>query len=62
MSTAIHYPEPIHVQPPLQELGYRAGQFPVAERLARESLSLPLDPYLTEAEVDRVIAAIRAFF
>jgi dTDP-4-amino-4,6-dideoxygalactose transaminase/acetyltransferase-like isoleucine patch superfamily enzyme len=62
MSTAIHYPEPVHVQPPLQELGYRAGQFPVAERLARESLSLPLDPYLTEAEVDRVIAAIRAFF
>ena len=62
VSTAIHYPEPIHMQPPLQELGYGPGQFPVAERLARESLSLPLDPYLTEGEVDRVIAAVRAFF
>lgn len=62
VSTAIHYPEPIHLQPPLRDLGYGPGQFSVTERLARESLSLPMDPFLTEAEVERVIAAVRAFF
>lgn len=62
VSTAVHYPQPIHLQPPLRDLGYSAGQFPVAERLARESLSLPIDPYLTEQEVGRVITAIGEFF
>lgn len=58
----IHYPTPIHLQPAYAGQGWRKGQFPVAERLAGEILSLPIFPQMTEADVDRVAAAVRAFF
>ncbi|HVO54463.1 MAG TPA: DegT/DnrJ/EryC1/StrS family aminotransferase [Solirubrobacterales bacterium] len=54
----------IHLFPHLRELGYREGQFPVAEAAAAESLALPFFPALEEAEVDRVceelVAALRS--
>jgi dTDP-3-amino-3,4,6-trideoxy-alpha-D-glucose transaminase len=58
----IHYPTPIHLQPAYRESGYAAGAFPVAERLANETLSLPLDPYHRDAEIDAVIHSVRRFF
>ena len=42
------------------ELGYRWGDFPEAERASREVLSLPMHPYLTEREQERLVAAVRA--
>lgn len=57
--TAIHYPLPIHQQPAFAHLGYRLGQFPVSERLARRIFSLPMHPYLTPADQDRIVAALR---
>ncbi len=50
----------IHLFPHLRELGYRQGQFPVAEAAAAESLALPFFPALSEAEVDRVCAELTA--
>ncbi len=50
----------IHLFPHLRELGYREGQFPVAEAAAAESLALPFFPALGEAEVDRVCEALAA--
>ncbi|MGE5407567.1 MAG: DegT/DnrJ/EryC1/StrS family aminotransferase [Syntrophothermus sp.] len=50
----------IHMFPHLRELGYREGQFPVAEAAARESLALPFFPALTEGEVDRVCEELAA--
>jgi perosamine synthetase len=50
----------IHLFPHLRELGYREGQFPVAEAAAARSLALPFHPALTEAEVDRVVAELAA--
>ena len=50
----IHYPLPVHLQPAYGHLGHRPGDFPVAERCAREFLSLPLHPSLADADVDRV--------
>src|SRR6187551_1346682 len=44
----------IHLFPHLRELGYREGQFPVAEAAAAHSLALPFFPSLSEAQVDRV--------
>ncbi len=50
ISTGIHYPIPLHLQPSLKFLGYRKGDFPVVERTAKEILSLPIYPELsTEA-------------
>lgn len=59
ISAGIHYPIPCHLQPGFQELGYEAGQFPHAEALSREILSLPMYPGLTNAQVDRVVDTIK---
>ena len=50
----------IHLFPHLRELGYRAGQFPVAEAASARSLALPFFPAMTEAQVDRVGRALDA--
>jgi len=54
-----HYPKCLHEQPVFAGLGYRWGDFPEAERASREVLSLPMHPYLTEREQERVIVALQ---
>jgi dTDP-4-amino-4,6-dideoxygalactose transaminase len=61
VGTAIHYPIPIHLQPAYQELGYRAGDFPVTERAADRILSLPMYPELPVDAIEEVAAEVRAF-
>jgi dTDP-4-amino-4,6-dideoxygalactose transaminase len=58
----VHYPTPLHLQPAFASLGHRAGDFPVAERLCCEVLSLPLNPWLTDDDVREVAHAVAAFF
>ena len=58
--TAVYYPKCLHEQPVFAPLGYRWGDFPVAERASREVISLPMHPFLNEAEQDNVVAAVRA--
>src|SRR5262249_53304254 len=53
IGAGIHYPTPLHLHGALRHLGYREGDFPVAERLAGEILSLPLYPHLTAGEQER---------
>lgn len=60
IGTLIHYPVPPHLQPAYAELGLGAGAFPIAEGIHREVLSLPLWPGMSEAQIERVIAAVRA--
>ncbi len=59
IQTMIHYPAPPHLQKAFVHLGFRQGQFPIAERLARHSLSLPLFPGMTAEQVERVCEAIK---
>jgi dTDP-4-amino-4,6-dideoxygalactose transaminase len=59
VQTAIHYPVPVHLQPAYADLGYSQGRFPHAEQAAREVLSLPMYPDLTNEQVERVSAAVR---
>ena len=58
IQTGIHYPTPCHLQPAFQSLGHRAGDFPHAEALSQEILSLPMYPGLTTEQIDRVVGAI----
>jgi len=58
IQTGIHYPIPIHLQPAHADLGYHAGDFPVAEQVAREVLSLPIFPEMTRDQVQTVAAAV----
>ena len=59
---ALHYPLPLHLQKAYAHLGHKAGDFPVAEKAARECLSLPIYPELTDEQIDRVATVIRDFF
>lgn len=61
ISTGIHYPIPIHLQPAYKGLGYERGQFPVTERCAERILSLPMYAELTEGQVARVVEMIDTF-
>ena len=57
----VHYPVPIHLQAAFRHLGYKPGDFPIAERLAAEVLSLPMYPHLAPAQQNRVAGTIREF-
>jgi dTDP-4-amino-4,6-dideoxygalactose transaminase len=62
IQTGIHYPIPIHLQEAYGDLGLGPGTFPHTERLAQQSLSLPMYPELTEEQIRGVTDAIREFF
>jgi dTDP-4-amino-4,6-dideoxygalactose transaminase len=62
VQTGRHYPQPVHLAPAYRNLGYAAGDFPVAEALAREVLSLPLYPGISEAQLEWVCEAISDYF
>ncbi len=59
VESGIHYPVPLHVQPMCAHLGYKVGQFPVAEAYADQILSLPMFAELTDDEVERVALAVK---
>lgn len=58
INTGIYYPKPLHLHPYFQKMGYREGDFPIAEKVAKEVVSLPVHPSLTDKEVDYVIDVI----
>lgn len=61
--TQVHYPTPIHLDTPYREqLGMREGSLPVSERLAREIMTLPLYPQMTEDDVAYVVDHLDGFF
>jgi len=55
----IHYPIGLHLQEAYAELGYKKGDFPVAERVADEVLSLPMFPHMKREQVEVVVAALK---
>jgi dTDP-4-amino-4,6-dideoxygalactose transaminase len=59
IGTLIHYPIPPHLQEAYRELGFGAGAFPLSERMAQESISLPMGPHLSEESIDIISAVIR---
>lgn len=57
--TAIHYPLPLHLQECFEYLGYKKDSFPVSERVSREILSLPMNPYVLDEEIKYIAEAIK---
>jgi UDP-2-acetamido-2-deoxy-ribo-hexuluronate aminotransferase len=57
--TAVHYPLPLHLQPVFAYLGQGEGSFPVSERAARRVISLPMHPYLSDADQLKVVSALK---
>jgi dTDP-4-amino-4,6-dideoxygalactose transaminase len=62
VSTGLHYPVPLHLQPAFERYGNGPGSLPVTEAAAETVLSLPMYPELTDENVRRICAAIREFF
>ena len=57
----IHYPTPIHLQPCYSNLGYKKGDFPVAESAANRILSLPIYPELSESQIQKIVSSLKKF-
>ena len=53
--TAVHYPMPLHLQPAFADLGFQIGNFPQSESAARKVLSLPIHPYLTKLQQQKIV-------
>ena len=56
--TAVHYPMPLHLQECFVYLGYKKGDFPIAEKVSSEILSLPMNPYITDEEINYIVKQI----
>jgi len=61
ISTGIHYPIPVHLQEAYQFLGLGEGSFPVAEKCAKEFVSLPMFPELDDAQIEFTVEQIKQF-
>ena len=58
----VHYPIPMHLQPAAQYLGYKKGDFPIAESIAENTLSLPVHEFITTEQQERVVELIKTFY
>ena len=61
VATGVHYPVPLHLQKAFAHLGGKKGDFPAAEKIASEILSLPIYPELKESEIRKIVGYIRKF-
>ncbi|MBD3330205.1 aminotransferase class V-fold PLP-dependent enzyme [Candidatus Peregrinibacteria bacterium] len=59
IGSGIYYPKPLHLHPHFKNLGYKEGDFPVAERVAKEVLSLPVHPSLSPEDIEKIIETIK---
>lgn len=61
VTTGVYFPVPMHLQDCFAELGYKAGDFPVAENLAEHGVTIPMFPELTDEEIQTVIEAVNSY-
>lgn len=59
VGTQVHYPIPPHLQKAYSDLDFKMGDFPIAEKMSRTVLSLPIGPHMSDKEIDHVIDAVK---
>ena len=59
VGAGIYYPKPLHIYPHIAKLGYKVGDFPVAEDLAARVVSLPVHPKVTDEDIEVIAAAVK---
>ncbi|BAI79646.1 aminotransferase, DegT/DnrJ/EryC1/StrS family [Deferribacter desulfuricans SSM1] len=59
IASAIYYPIPVHLQKSFSKLGYKKGDFPVSEKLAEKVVSLPMNPFLEDEEVEIISSVVK---
>jgi dTDP-4-amino-4,6-dideoxygalactose transaminase len=59
--TAVYYPKPLHLQDAFEHLGYKKGDFPVSEETAETIFSIPMHPYLSHGDQDKIVDAIKKY-
>ena len=57
----IHYPFVVHLQDCYRNLGYKEGDFPVAESVCKRTISLPMFPEITTEQIERVVDTLAGF-
>ena len=55
----IYYPRPLHLQQAFAYCGYGEGDLPVAESVCKRVLSLPMHPYMSEEDIDKVVSVVK---
>ena len=58
----VHYPIPVHLQKAAKYLKYRKGDFPISEKLANTSLSIPVHEFITEKHIKHIVNSINTFY
>ena len=56
--TAVHYPMPLHLQECFEYLGYKEEDFPIAEQISKEIMSLPMNPYIADEEIENIVSKL----
>jgi dTDP-4-amino-4,6-dideoxygalactose transaminase len=62
IGTEVYYPLPLHLQPCFSDLGYKKGDFPISEKMAGDSLALPVHAELASDDIDFICDSIRSFY
>ena len=62
IETSIHYPVPIHLQPAAKKLGYRSGDFKIAESQSKKIITLPINQFLKKSEILKICSEINNFY
>ncbi len=56
--TAVHYPMPLHVQECFKYLNLKEGDFPISEKVSKEIMSLPMNPYVSDEEIEFIVGSL----
>jgi len=60
--TSVHYPKPLHLQECFKYLNHKVGDFPLSEKAANQVISLPMNPFLTNKQIDYITSKIKEFY
>lgn len=59
IGSAVFYPKPLHLHPHFVKMGYKAGDFPIAEKISKEVLSLPVHPLISKSDIEYMVKIIK---